>query len=88
MRTRYNPVKTGDLFKPVYYYIDDLLFVELGFAHWLQYRSLFGLTMNLDVNIGAFTANDVYGYKVTLEPGLNTIPSHYVAPSGLTDGVR
>jgi hypothetical protein len=45
--------------------------IELTFMHWLQYRSLFGLTMNMAVHVGVFMPDDAFDYKVTLEPGLN-----------------
>ncbi len=41
--------------------------------HWLQYRSLFGLTMNTAVHVSASVPDEVFDYKVTLEPGLNTV---------------
>lgn len=47
--------------------------IELTFVHWLQYRSLFGLTMNMAVHVSAAAPDEVFDYKVTLEPGLNTV---------------
>jgi hypothetical protein len=41
--------------------------------HWMQYRSLFGLTMNMAVHVGVFMPDDAFDYKVTVEPGLNMV---------------
>jgi hypothetical protein len=47
----------------------------------MQYRSLFGLTMNMAVHVGVFMPDDVFDYKVTVEPGLNMV-QHVLAPKG------